>query len=416
MKILVVPHHLESGGQTVAIELAAAVRHGFGHDVVLFATPGPAAALARRRGLRLLHAPPLRLQPSTVRMGALRDAVAGQSPDLVHAWDRPQVLEAYLGLRLTGDVPVLGTSMSTTWERFLPRAVPMTFGTAQLHGRARRLWRSPVDLFEPPVDTDANHPGAVDAVDVAEFRHRHRLPAGVPTVVIVARLSGAVEVERVRCALAAVARLASDRPIRLVVVGGGDALAELAVDAAIVGGRTVVLTGPMADPRPAYAAATVVLGTGASAQRAMAFAKPVIVLGEQGFSEVFTPETAGQLLWQGCFGYGNGEHGPDRLARQLGALLDDREQRAKLGAFGLQTINERFALEPAAARLDAIYRRAVSADRASRSALVVEGARSLVVRAGAEVVAPRLKPRSPWLMAGPSRCGRGDHRGTRQPR
>lgn len=412
MKILVIPDHLEFGGQTVAVELAAAVRDGFGHDIVLFATPGPASALARRRGLRLLHAPSPRIRPSTVMMAALREAVVSQSPDLVHAWDRPQVLEAYFGLGLTGRVPMLGTSMSTTWERFLPRAVPMTFGTAQLHGRARRLWRSPVELFEPPVDIETNHPGAVDP---AEFRHRHRLHAGVPTVVVVPPLSGAVEAEEVRCALAAVARLAPDRPIRLVVVGGGDALEELAVDAAIVGRRTVVLTGPMADPRPAYAAATVVLGTGASVQRAMAFSKPVIVLGAQGFSEVFTPESAGPLLWRGCYGQGNGEHGPDRLARQLGALLDDGERQAKLGAFGLQTIGERFALEPAAARLDAIYHRAVEADRASRRVLV-EGARSLVARSRAEVVRPRLEPRSPWLRAGPSRCGRGDRRGTRQPR
>ena len=56
-----------------------------------------------------------------------------------------------------------------------------------------------------------------------------------------------------------------------------------------MGGRQVVLlTGEIADPRSAYAAADVVVGQGGSALRGMAFGKPLIVVGEEGFSELLT--------------------------------------------------------------------------------------------------------------------------------
>ena len=48
MKILVFAHQLEIGGtQTNAVELSAALRDLHGHEVSLFATPGPAVKLVQ---------------------------------------------------------------------------------------------------------------------------------------------------------------------------------------------------------------------------------------------------------------------------------------------------------------------------------------------------------------------------------
>jgi hypothetical protein len=53
MKILVFAHHLEIGGTQVnAIEISAALRDLHGHNVVLFATPGPMVKLIEKKGLR----------------------------------------------------------------------------------------------------------------------------------------------------------------------------------------------------------------------------------------------------------------------------------------------------------------------------------------------------------------------------
>jgi hypothetical protein len=389
LKILVFTHRLDLGGsQTNAIDLAASVRDRFGHDVVLFGTPGPATKLATERGLRVIPAPAVRVRPSLTMMAALHDVVAAESPDLIHAWDWPQVLDAYFGQRLVGGVAVLGTSMSMSVERFLPRAIPMTFGTAELRARAAEAWTSPVALLEPPVDTEANRPGAVDP---APFLERH----GLSPDVIVSRLSRDMKLDGIRRSIGAVARLAADRPVRLVIVGDGDAFAELFHDAAAVGRRAVVLAGAMRDPRPAYAAADVVLGMGGSALRGMAFAKPVIVLGEHGFSEVFEPKTAGQFLWRGFYGDGStdGAFGPDRLYNQLADLLDEPERRHELAAFGLRTVSERYGLDAATTGLERLYRQVAGQPSGRRGPLVVEGARSLAVRSGTNIVPRGVKQR-----------------------
>lgn len=389
MKVLVFTHRLDLGGtQTNAIDLAASVRDRFGHDVVLFGTPGPAMKLATDRGLRVVPAPAARVRPSLKMMVALRDVVAAESPDLVHAWDWPQVLDAYFGQRLAGSMPVLGTSMSMSVERFLPRAIPMTFGTSELRARAAEVWSSPVSLLEPPVDTEANHPGAVDP---APFRRRYGLSPGVPTVVVVSRLSRDMKLEGIRRSIGAVARLAAERPVRLVIVGDGDAFKELSHDAAALGRRAVILAGAMRDPRPAYAAADIVVGMGGSALRAMAFAKPVIILGERGFSEVFEPTTAAQFLWRGFFGEGDG--GSDRLINQLSDLLDEPERGAVLSEFGLRTVTERYGLDAATAHLEELYREVAGERVQRRGALVVEGARSLAVRSGTNIVPRGVKQR-----------------------
>lgn len=372
MKILVFAHRLELGGtQTNAIDLAAAVRDRFGHEVVLFAIPGPAVELAAAKGLRLVPAPAPHTRPSPRMMAALRRAVAAESPDLVHAWDWPQVLDASLGLR----VPVLGTSMSMVLERFLPRTVPMTFGTAELRARAAEVWRSPVALLEPPVDTEANRPGVVAPADFGDG----------PIAVIVSRLSRTMKLEGVLRSIRAMRSVAAT----LVIVGDGDALGEVVAAA----GDNVVVAGAMADPRPAYEAADVVLAMGGSALRAMAFAKPVVILGEQGFSEVFSPETADRFLWRGFYGLGDGDPREHRLAGQLGAVLADPARRAALGQFGLRTVTDRYGLAPTADRLEALYHLVAAAEPQPRGARLLEGARSLAVRSGTNMIPSTVKRR-----------------------
>ena len=116
------------------------------------------------------------------------------------------------------------------------------------------------------------------------------------------------------------------------------------------------MTGALIDPRPAYAAADVMIGMGGSILRGMAFGKPCIVLGEQGFSDVFEPSTAKMFFWQGYYGIGSGDLSPEPLTRQLERLVASSELRAELGRFSLDTIEQRYALAPLAADLDALYR------------------------------------------------------------
>lgn len=359
MKVLVFPHHLEIGGsQTNAIDLATAVRDRHGHEVVFFARTGPASVLLQQRGFELVAAP-TSASPSPRAAWALGRLLSRRHFDLVHAWDWPQCLDAQLGAQLRHRLPVLGSIMSMDVLGVLPPSMPVTYGTPELVERARRRSSAAVWLLEPPVDTTRDDGAAVDG---ATFRRRYGVADGEVAVVVVSRLVSWLKLDGLRRSIRAAAALA-DLPVRLLVVGGGPAQAELQLLAEQVncgsGREVVTLTGGSLDPRPAYAAADVVLGMGGSVLRGMAFGKPAIVLGEHGFAETFDPHSAAGFLTRGLYGNGNGE--PDDLPRQLRELVVNGALRQELGDFSRRQVLARYGLGPCSDSLAAMYAQVVSA-------------------------------------------------------
>jgi glycosyltransferase involved in cell wall biosynthesis len=248
-------------------------------------------------------------------------------------------------------------------------------GTEELVDEARRRRQGPVELLEPPVDTARDNPTAVDP---SEFQQQWGLDDSAVNVVVVSRLVKWLKQESLERAIDAIELLAPEHTARLVIVGDGSAAAELhsradAVNARL-GRNAVILTGALIDPRPAYAAADVMIGMGGSILRGMAFGKPCIVLGEQGFSDVFEPSTAKMFFWQGYYGLGDGDLSPEPLVHQLRRLVASPDLRAELGRFSLDTIEQRYALAPLAADLDALYRTTVD-QRVARRVEWTEAAR-----------------------------------------
>lgn len=364
MKLLVCAHRLEIGGtQTNAIELAAALRDRHGYDVVLFATPGPLRQRVEELGLRLLPAPDAAVHPSPARIRALRAAVRQERPDLLHAWDWWQCLDAYYGIHLPLRVPLLVTDMMMDLTRLLPKAVPTTFGIPVLVEQARAAGRRWVELLLPPVAVDHNAPGAV-AVAADAFRQRYALKADDITLVTVSRLSHWMKADSLHRSLAAVRCLGRELPLRLLIVGDGLARAELARQAqqinAELGRAAVTLTGMLVDPRPAYAAADIVIGMGGSALRAMAFGKPVIVVGEQGFALPFDASTAATFYYQGLYGRGDGDPANASLQSAIRTLASQPGQHPALGQYARQFVLRHYALETVSARLAGFCERAVN--------------------------------------------------------
>ena len=404
MKILVFAHHLELGGtQTNAIELAAYLRDRHDHEVVLFATPGPAVQLAHDRGLRLVPAPMAHRHPSLARVRALRAAVEAERPDILHIWDWPQCLDAYFGVHLSQRLPMLCTSMEMVIPRILPRVVPATFGTPALRAEAEGC-RPPfvAHLLEPPVDLDHNRPGVVDG---AGFRSRFAVE-GELLIVSVSRLTSALKGESLTRLVAVAGPLAQRFPIRLVLVGEGPAGAELSEQAAAVNesaGRPVVtLAGPLVDPRPAYEAADLVVGMGGSGLRAMAFAKPLVVVGEQGFSEIFDESTGEWFIHNGIYGLGDGDAtaAAKRLEDQLACLLASPDRRRRSASYGHEVVTSRYGLPTLAAELDRALGDALG-HRATPAQLAVETARVIGLRTGRLVVPGSLVRRIRSARGGP---------------
>ncbi|MEX5631249.1 glycosyltransferase family 4 protein [Parafrankia sp. FMc2] len=386
MKILVYPHHLEIGGsQTNAIDLATELRDAHGHDVVFFATPGPAAALLHERKIRLIPAPAAFGAPSARMIAALARVVREQRPDVVHAWDWPQCINSLLAFGPLG-VPFAGSDMNNlSVSAHLPKAVPMTFGTEETVDVARGLGHRRLLLLEPPVDTDRDDPAVVDGETV---RAEHGIGADELLVVAVSRLVGWLKLEGLIRGIEAVGELAGDHPVRFLLVGSGTAEEDLRERAAAVNARVgrevVIVPGPMLDPRGAYAAADVVLGMGGSALRGLAFGKPVLLTGEKGFSTIVGPDTVAPLFWRGYYGVGDGT--PSDLAGQLADLLGDAALRARLGTWARDLVLDRYSLTVTGRRLDEFLRDA--AERPPVRAGILRDLAMIAPRATASRVVP----------------------------
>jgi glycosyltransferase involved in cell wall biosynthesis len=243
-----------------------------------------------------------------------------------------------------------------------------------------------VTLLEPPVDVAANSP----AFPAGGFRAAHGLDPDAPLVVVVCRLVAELKLEGLLAACDAVGALAAaGTPVQLAVVGDGAArrqVEDAAAKANAQAGRTVVaLTGQLADPRPAYAAADVMLGMGGSALRGLAFGKPLVVQGERGFWALLDAGSRAVFLRQGWYGVGSDVDGRAagavRLAGILRPLLADPARRASLGRLGRELVETRFSLQSAAELQERVYRDAADAvgtpGGPGRAALAADAARTL---------------------------------------
>lgn len=372
MKILVYPHDLGIGGsQLNAIEIAAAVQR-LGHPTIIFGRPGPLNRRIEELGLEFIAAPAPRRRPSPSVVRTLRDLVTDRGIDVVHGYEWPPALECWLASRSLDHVAAVTTVMSMAVAPFIPKHMPLVVGTEQILAAERKSGRARVQLLEPPVDLEVNNPDV--ELRLSDFRTEHRIDPGLLSVVLVTRLARELKLEGILAAMDAVQSLSPDLPAQLIIVGDGPARSAVQNHAREINtrcGRTlVVLTGELADPRPAYAIADVALGMGGSALRSLAFGKPLIVQGESGFWKLLSPRALPLFLHQGWYGVGPGaEGGAARLAGLLRLLLPDAETRRELGLFGLATVRERFSLERAADVQTEFYRAALETLPAKRDPL-----------------------------------------------
>jgi L-malate glycosyltransferase len=380
MRILVFAHRLEVGGtQRNAIDLSIGLRDLFGYDLCVFASPGPMAKVVEQAGLRYIAAPNPTSIPSIEMSRALHRAIRDVRPDVIHVWDWQQCVDAYLTAQVLHGLPIVVTDMvSEQLTRVLPRLPVTTFGTPEFADRAQALGRSRAGPLLPPVDVVDNAPNVVDPT---EFRREHGLKETDLVLVTVSRLVHRLKGESLKRTIDVVRRLGNDLPLKLVLVGGGSAYAELAAAArsvnAALGREAVIMPGEMIDPRPAYAAADVFVGMGGSALRAMAFGKPVVVVGSGGFAMPLTSANSGEFLYRGI--YGNAETNRiDELADHIRFFALSSDHRAAVGAFSREFVLKHFALDKVCMSLDRYLRTAVSLPT-SRWSACMDLARTLLL-------------------------------------
>lgn len=369
MKVLVTVNSLILGGsQLNAIDLAvAAAPHGVRSVIVGFRStlPDSGASLldaAGERGvtLRVLDVP----TDTTSAAPALARIADEHDVDLVHAYGGWDLRPAFLGPCRWGRRPLV----QTVYEMYVSSQTypnqPLVVGTGYLLDEQTEVHPGQVDLISPPVDLTTDTP----AHDPDGFVATFGLDPSRCRIVIVSRLAAAMKELGIRQTIEAMGLLDRDH-VDLLVVGSGDAESRLRSAGERVNGRlgrpAVTFCGAMHDPRGAYAAADVVIGMGSSAARALAFGRPLIVCGEQGWYRTFTRDTA-QKLFRNSFWSQRADPDPVAgLAQQIRDLVDDADRRRDLGRYGREFAEAHFGLELMAERLVDVYERALARHRTS---------------------------------------------------
>ena len=269
---------------------------------------------------------------------ALREIAVERGIDVIHGYEWPPGLEAARRAERLPDVAAVCTVMSMAVAPFLPRWMPLVVGTQQISAA-----RAGGGRLNGESDRAAGGPGA----QPPRRRGRDRgVPAAWglddrPVVVCVSRLVPELKSEGIFTAIEAAAALADTLPFQLVIVGDGSARAEMERAAARTNRRRrprrrSIFTGELADPRPAYAAADVVLGMGGSALRSLAFGQAPDRPGRARLLPYPDPRVPRRVS-AGRAGTASGEGGTGglpALTAELSALLVDADRRRALGAFG----------------------------------------------------------------------------------
>lgn len=357
--VLVVLNGLQLGGSQInAVDFCAtAAAYGFPGVAVGYSNSLPPSGpsmvdVAADRGVRL-HV--LNRAPTTMAAARqLREIAELERARLVHVYGAWEARPAYWGPCRAGRLPLV----HTVYEMAVPHVVlpspPLIVGTRYLLEEQSTQRRGPVRLISPPVDLDADKP---DSVAATVFRSSNDVDSAAVLLVSVSRLDEEMKALAVETAIRSMPRL-SDRTT-LAVVGDGDAASRLrSLGDQIndqLGRRAVLFTGGMSDPRPAYAAADVVFGMGSSAARALAFAKPLVAVGERGWACRFDPQTADALFRNSFWSLQQVPGAVERFAEELQPLLADAALRAELGAFGRDFASANFGLAAMTERLVQLY-------------------------------------------------------------
>ncbi|WP_162824120.1 glycosyltransferase [Peterkaempfera bronchialis] len=365
LRVLVHLNNLALGGAQInAVDIARTLRDR-GHHPVLFAQgvdgPAPLVDRAAAHGLDLVVAGGPGTPHRAVR-GRLERLAREHGSRLVHAWEVRAARNAYFGPARFGRLPVVTTFYGVRMLRGMPRHQPLVLGLGALTADGRAFGHRDLHLIEPPVNTDDDAPGAVDGAD---FRAAHGIGADEQLLVIVTRLVPDLGKDAGAELTVEAVRSLADPRLRLAVVGDGPSRDRLRAAAAranaALGREAVLVPGQMADPRTAYAAADLVLGMGSSALRGLAFGKPVIVYGADGYHAVHEPGPVVEEHASRCmYGYGTGEPSPTALAGHIRRLLDDPDRRAELSDWGRTWVVGRFSLTKVATAFEELYRSALA--------------------------------------------------------
>lgn len=178
-----------------------------------------------------------------------------------------------------------------------------------------------IALIPNGIETAYFKPG----IQTNPFREELGIPEDEKLVVVVSRLAWE-KTRVVEAAMEAVARLHSEFPLHLAIVGGGAHQPLIHAKAQLTNGRLnkdiIKVLGPRIDPLPCYHSADVVIGTARVALEALSCQRPVIAGGNASYVGYLEPGNL-HKAWSAYFGDHHWVYPltVDRLAEDLRYVL-----------------------------------------------------------------------------------------------
>ncbi|MCI8303814.1 MAG: polysaccharide pyruvyl transferase CsaB [Lawsonibacter sp.] len=364
MKILMATMGLDIGGaETHIVELAKELKMR-GHDVAIISNGGVYVPEVTAAGIRHYQAPlhQRSLKAMVRAKKLLREAIAQEKPDIVHAHARIPAFLCGMLRRRIGFVFVTschGVYQASGALKLLSNWGEHTLAVSEdIQDYLMEQYGLPeghITLTINGIDTEKFSP----QVSGADVRNEFGLGTGM-VIGHVSRLDQASS-HTARQLIALAPRLCEHTPgLSVLITGGGDVFQELNVQASQVndriGRRCVILTGPRTDVNRILAACDLFAGVSRAALEAMAAGKPAVLSGAQGHTGLFTPELLGKAVDTNFCCRTDPVSTEERLFEDLvSALALTAERREELGRYGRQVVQERYSVDRMAQDALSVY-------------------------------------------------------------
>jgi glycosyltransferase involved in cell wall biosynthesis len=371
VKILFVVYEAFIGGHVLSASTIARHMRARGHETVFAGKTGAMAEIVGKEmpfeniDIPVFHGdrPTLFTWASFPAISQLRSIIRKHHIELVHAFDARAYFHCYPAA-LFEHVGVVCTLCGGTDPTYnLPRARKlMVFSEEQKAKMTDRFgWPSKnVDVIRTRLDLDRILSSEMTLHE--DLQIQARLLAGVPRIMMISSFDD-TKIRAVMNVLDAVASLLeAGRRLQLVLIGGEGDLHQKAAERAQefnrrFGADTIVLTGPMRDAFRLLQGADIVLGVGRSAFEGMAFGKPTIIVGQNGFAGVMAPGKISDLAYYNFSGRNAPtEVPPSILAAEVSRLLDDSAYAAAAGSLGRDFVTREIDVRHGLERIEAVYR------------------------------------------------------------
>lgn len=362
MKIVMLTDSMHIGGAETHVFELSRLLASLGHRVTVLSAGGATADRLAAVGVNHKFLPDAL---SGVALHKLAEAIREERPHAVHVHTRRRAFLCRM-LLPTLHFPMVFTAHAMLSPRFprgrmsyFPREIIAVSEDIGIHLRdAFGISEERITVIENGVDTERFCPSP--------------MPDGVFTVLSVSRQDkDSAHAATLLCELAPRLRERIGK-IRIVIVGGGNALPDLRAAARraneACGREVVTLLGAVTDTAPLYGACHVFVGVSRAAMEAMATARPVILCGNEGYLGILDESTLPAAAATNLCARGEERATAERLFEHLVSLAESpRERWEALGTFGRETICERYGAEQMARKTLAVYERVYMQYRADKS-------------------------------------------------